>query len=202
MNPHGEIVERCLIATQWTKTRGPFLLGTKDSAGSSAAKLLSFFPTAQSIIYIIVEFEADNTTSPAKIKQREPEDIPNTTSREFGTSRTKIKVEPGMRKHSVGKKEELKSSTSKIKLEHSTRKRTRNRSDDIERDEPVPKRSRTSPSVASWSFINNDQSEDKSSTDLDSELEDIELPTRSMPTRSIYERLDIKSLVGKLIYLL
>ena len=50
--------------------------------------------------------------------------------------------------------------------------RDEKRSGDIERDKPPPKRSRTSPSVASWSFINNNQSDDgdkSSGEDVDSE---------------------------------
>lgn len=51
--PH--MIKRYLIATQWSVVRGPTILGKKECSVDTISDFLSFFPTSQSIIYVIVE---------------------------------------------------------------------------------------------------------------------------------------------------
>lgn len=50
-----ESIKRYSLATHWFKTRGPTYLGKKESEASTVGEFLTYFPSAQSTIQIIVE---------------------------------------------------------------------------------------------------------------------------------------------------
>ena len=51
--PH--MIKRYLIATQWSVVHGPTILGKKECSVDTISDFWSFFPTSQSIIYVIVD---------------------------------------------------------------------------------------------------------------------------------------------------
>ena len=104
-------INRYLIATQWSIARGPTVLGKRECGVTTISQFLTFFPSQQSIIYIIVELEVEergkyrvsSTRQKQAIKLELAEELPTS---EIGINDLIVKQENHSRtrsKHSFAK---------------------------------------------------------------------------------------------------
>ena len=64
-----------MIATQWSITRGPTVLGKRERGVTTISQFQSFFPSPQSIIYIIVELVVEECGQDGLLSQRQKQKI-------------------------------------------------------------------------------------------------------------------------------
>ena len=91
-------IKRYLIATQWSIGRGPTVLGKGERGVTTISQFLTFFPSPQSIIYIIVELEVEeqeqDRISNLSQKPSMKIELPNKhTTCEIATNETRVKQE-------------------------------------------------------------------------------------------------------------
>ena len=91
-------IKRYLIATQWSIGRGPTVLGKRERGVTTISQFLTFFPSPQSIIYIIVELEVEDPEQDRILSlSRKPSmklESPNKhTTCEIATDETRVKQE-------------------------------------------------------------------------------------------------------------